>query len=61
MMLGDREYDYINGCWLDEEPQNRNAVCWDEDWDNERYREFQEANFNEYFDFAATYRYALYK
>jgi hypothetical protein len=29
--------------------------------DDEKYREFQEANFLEYFDPAKTYRYALWK
>lgn len=53
MMLGDREYDYINGCWvLEESPKS--TVSWDEDWDEdweqERYREFQEANYINYFE-----------
>lgn len=29
--------------------------------DDEAYREYQQANFDEYFDWAATYRYRLYK
>lgn len=29
--------------------------------EDESYRDFQESNFNEYFDWASTYRYRLYK
>ena len=29
--------------------------------DDEAYREYQQANLDEYFDWAATYRYRLYK
>lgn len=32
----------------------------DDDYENYAYMDFQEANFNEYFDWAKTYRYALY-
>lgn len=30
-------------------------------WDDDKYREYQEANWNEYFDFAKTYRFCLFK
>lgn len=33
----------------------------EDEYDLELYREFQQANFDEYFDWARTYRYALYK
>lgn len=33
----------------------------EDEHDLELYREFQQANFDEYFDWAGTYRYALYK
>ena len=33
----------------------------EDEHDLELYREFQQANFDEYFDWAGTYRYTLYK
>lgn len=40
--------------------KNDVTVVIDSDKDDEVYREFQEANFSEYFDPAKTYRYCLY-
>ena len=41
-----------------QERQNTDIVYWDGD---EKYIEFQEANWFEYFDFAKTYKYCLFK
>lgn len=35
-------------------------IFWDADAD-EKYIEYQEANWNEYFDFAKTYKYCLFR
>lgn len=34
---------------------------FDTEYDNEVYKEFQQANYDEYFDWALTYRFCLYK
>lgn len=36
-------------------------VSFDKEFEDERYREYQEANFEEYFDWARTYRFCLWK
>jgi len=70
MDLFEFENKRFGGLWTDEdikkvresEPQ-RHSDCLEIFWGNgeEKYKEFQEANWSEYFDFAKTYRYCLYK
>lgn len=64
-MLGDNECDEETAYFLKygkNKPYKRTCKLVPPTEDNEEaYREYQEANFNEYFDWAGTYRYALWK
>lgn len=54
------EYDNLLKDYFSKK-QNDDAVINDNEIEQEQYREFQQSNFNEYFDWARTYRYCLYK
>lgn len=50
------EYDELIKDYL----KNDVTVVIDSDKDNELYREYQQANYDEYFDWARTYKYCLF-
>ena len=55
--LNEQEYKQALKLYLKTLPKTENIY----DSDDKAYREFQQANYDEYFDWAGTYRYALYK
>ena len=52
----------IQRCRNTEPKRSANTQILEADeWADEAYRQFQEANFNEYFDPAKTYKYCLWR
>lgn len=51
--------EYDNALWLVDFGKGEHT--FDAEHDNELYREYQQANYDEYFDWAHTYRYRLFK